>query len=189
MVRTGVVLALVCSLSCAAATGSKWSSAYAPQTLRRLVIDTEMRMAVVGMGEGADSVEIATAVGEKLADTPGIDSVLLACPGLEPTHSDLQAVSRCHRAGADYILVVRVFPGTPVRAVLTVYDRNGETVAAVSVEKGAFSSHDRSEAEKSDGEVSEDVVRAVLSIRPEAARRWKKERRWIDEDATRGGDY
>ena len=178
MVLRGLVLALVCSLS-STAMASNWSRASDPRTLRQLVIDISMRMAVVGMGEGAAPEEIATAVGAGLAETPGIDFVVKTCPGLEPHHSDLQAVSRCHRAGANYILVVRVFPGPPMGAVLSVYDRNGESVAAVSVAAGALSSRDRPEAEKSDEGVSEDAIRSV-----QALQRWNKERLWIDEDAT-----
>jgi hypothetical protein len=179
MVRILAFVVLVFSFS-VPALASDWSNSLGGKTLGQIVVRTHMRMAVVGRGEGTQA--LAAELLERLADVPGIESMVKACPRLAPSHSDLQALALCARAGANYVLVVRLAPSDPGAAVLTLYDRNGERIAQVSVKQGAAPDPEEGNEELSEGAGSS----SLLPGDPKALRQWKRKRLSISKEASDG---
>ena len=79
---------------------------------------------------GPDSDALAQQIAAYINRAKGIGTAALGCTDVESHHSDLHAISRCRRAGADLTLTVRAFAGDPPTAVVTLYTSDGESRVA-----------------------------------------------------------
>ncbi|MFH0901416.1 MAG: hypothetical protein V2A73_12380 [Pseudomonadota bacterium] len=151
-----------------AAEKDDWSRSFDPKTAVNDIPAGELAIIVVAAGPSSTSVSAAAAALAQALRASERTKLVMddASIGSVESLDDPAIVAKCRRLPVTHVAVVRTFagkPGQPSQAVVTFYDKAGETVAALAVTAGSGTPAPASTAGASSG-VSASTMDAVSQV-------------------------